>query len=72
MDKDACYLNTASVLGCAGRTAALTATSEGKSVVICLLYTSRQRQKYYPQRLANGETLEALTEETWQLLCDNA
>ena len=21
---------------------------------------------------ANGETLEALTEETWQLLCDNA
>ena len=30
------------------------------------------RQKDYPQRLANGETLEALTEETWQLLCDNA
>ena len=23
-------------------------------------------------KLANGETLEALTEETWQLLCDNA
>ena len=37
------------------------------------LYDSlRQRQKDYPQRLANGETLEALTEETWQLLCDNA
>lgn len=37
------------------------------------LYESlRQRQKDYPQRLANGETLEALTEETWQLLCDNA
>ena len=36
------------------------------------LYDSlRQRQKDYPQRLANGETLEALTEETWQLLCDN-
>ena len=33
------------------------------------LYDSlRQRQKDYPQRLANGETLEALTEETWQLL----
>ena len=32
----------------------------------------RQRQKDYPRRLANGETLEALTEETWQLLCDNA
>ena len=30
------------------------------------------RQKDYPQRLADGETLEALTEETWQLLCDNA
>ena len=37
------------------------------------LYDSlRQRQKDYPQRLANGETLEALTEETWQLLCDKA
>ena len=37
------------------------------------LYDSlRQRQKDYPQRLAGGETLEALTEETWQLLCDNA
>ncbi|MEI3277461.1 MAG: hypothetical protein V8R60_00875 [Faecalibacterium sp.] len=37
------------------------------------LYDSlRQRQKDYPQRLANGETLEALTDETWQLLCDNA
>lgn len=37
------------------------------------LYDSlRQRQKDYPQRLADGETLEALTEETWQLLCDNA
>lgn len=37
------------------------------------LYDSlRQRQKDYPQRLANGETLEAMTEETWQLLCDNA
>ena len=37
------------------------------------LYDSlRQRQKDYPQRLANGETLEALTEETWQLLYDNA
>ena len=37
------------------------------------LYDSlRQRQKDYPQRLANGETLESLTEETWQLLCDNA
>ena len=37
------------------------------------LYDSlRQRQREYPQRLANGETLEALTEETWQLLCDNA
>ena len=37
------------------------------------LYDSlRQRQKDYPQRLANGETLEALTEETWRLLCDNA
>lgn len=37
------------------------------------LYDSlRQRQKDYPKRLANGETLEALTEETWQLLCDNA
>ena len=24
------------------------------------------------QRLADGETLEALAEETWQLLCDNA
>lgn len=36
------------------------------------LYDSlRQRQKDYPQRLANGETLEALTEETWQLLYDN-
>ena len=32
----------------------------------------RQRQKDYPQRLAGGETLEALTAETWQLLCDNA
>ena len=31
-----------------------------------------QRQKDYPQRLAGGETLEALAEETWQLLCDNA
>ena len=38
-----------------------------------ILYDSlRQRQKDYPRRLANGETLEALTEETWQLLCDNA
>ena len=37
------------------------------------LYDSlRQRQKDYPQRLADGETLEALAEETWQLLCDNA
>lgn len=37
------------------------------------LYDSlRQRQREYPQRLAGGETLEALTEETWQLLCDNA
>ena len=37
------------------------------------LYDSlRQRQKDYPQRLADGETLEALTAETWQLLCDNA
>ena len=37
------------------------------------LYDSlRQRQKDYPQRLAGGETLEALAEETWQLLCDNA
>lgn len=37
------------------------------------LYDSlRQRQKDFPQRLANGETLEALTEETWQLLYDNA
>ena len=37
------------------------------------LYDSlRQRQKDSPQHLANGETLEALTEETWQLLCDNA
>lgn len=37
------------------------------------LYDSlRQCQKDYPQRLANGETLEALTEETWQLLYDNA
>ena len=37
------------------------------------LYDSlRQRQKDYPQRLANGETLESLTEETWQLLCNNA
>ena len=26
----------------------------------------RQRQKQYPQRLADGE---ALAEETWQLLC---
>ena len=32
----------------------------------------RQRQKDYPQRLAGGETLETLTAETWQLLCDNA
>ena len=32
----------------------------------------RQRQKDYPQRLAGGEMLEALTAETWQLLCDNA
>ena len=38
-----------------------------------ILYDSlRQRQKDYPQRLAGGETLEALAEETWQLLCDNA
>lgn len=29
----------------------------------------RQRQKQYPQRLAKGETLDALAEETWQLLC---
>ena len=37
------------------------------------LYDSlRQRQKDYPQRLADGVTLEALAEETWQLLCDNA
>lgn len=37
------------------------------------LYDSlRQRQREYPQCLAGGETLEALTEETWQLLCDNA
>ena len=37
------------------------------------LYDSlRQLQKDYPQRLADGETLEALAEETWQLLCDNA
>lgn len=37
------------------------------------LYDSlRQRQKDYPRRLADGETLEALAEETWQLLCDNA
>ena len=37
------------------------------------LYDSlRQRQKDYSQRLADGETLEALAEETWQLLCDNA
>ena len=37
------------------------------------LYDSlRQRQKDCPQRLADGETLEALAEETWQLLCDNA
>lgn len=37
------------------------------------LYDSlRQRQKDYPQRLADGETLEDLAEETWQLLCDNA
>ena len=37
------------------------------------LYDSlRQRQKDYPQRLASGETLDALAEETWQLLCDNA
>lgn len=28
-----------------------------------------QRQKQYPQRLAEGETLDALAEETWQLLC---
>ena len=37
------------------------------------LYDSlRQRQKDYPQRLAGGESLEGLTEETWLLLCDNA
>ncbi len=37
------------------------------------LYDSlRQRQKDYPQRLAGGETLAALAEETWQLLCANA
>ena len=37
------------------------------------LYDSlRQRQKNYPQRLADGETPESLAEETWQLLCDNA
>ena len=29
----------------------------------------RQRQKQYPQRLADGEALDALAEETWQLLC---
>ena len=29
----------------------------------------RQRQKQYPQRLAEGKTLDALAEETWQLLC---
>ena len=35
------------------------------------LYDSlRQLQKDYPQRLADGDTLEALAEETWQLLCD--
>ena len=37
-----------------------------------LFASLRQRQKDYPQRLADGETLEALAEETWQLLCDNA
>ena len=37
------------------------------------LYDSlRQRQKDYPQRLAAGEALEDLADETWQLLCDNA
>lgn len=29
----------------------------------------RQRQKQYPQRLTDGEALDALAEETWQLLC---
>ena len=29
----------------------------------------RQRQKQYPQRLADGEALDALDKETWQLLC---
>ena len=33
------------------------------------LYDSlRQRQKDYPRVLSDGETLEALAEETWQLL----
>ena len=29
----------------------------------------RQRQKQYPQRLTDGEALDALAKETWQLLC---
>ena len=32
----------------------------------------RQQQKAYPQRLAAGETADALAEESWQLLCKNA
>ena len=32
----------------------------------------RAKTPEFKARLANGETLEALTEETWQLLCDNA
>lgn len=64
---------TTSTTKCASRTPLSEPGIVGYHAKAKALYDSlRQRQKDYPQRLADGETLEALTEETWQLLCDNA
>lgn len=65
---------TTSTTKCASRTPPLSEPGiVGYHAKAKALYDSlRQLQKDYPQRLADGETLEALAEETWQLLCDNA